>query len=181
MLFRQTQLEGVLLLEPECRTDERGFFARTWCRAEFAQQGLWLDWVQCSLSFNRIRGTLRGLHYQVPPSAEAKLIRCTMGALYDVVVDVRPESTEFGRWIAVELTAHNRRLLYIPEGFAHGFQTLVDDTEVLYQVSEYYCPEAARGVKWNDPLLGIQWPACDKRVISSRDQEFPDLALPVRR
>jgi dTDP-4-dehydrorhamnose 3,5-epimerase len=181
VLFRETSLQGVFLIEVERRTDERGFFARTWCRSEFAAHGLCLDWVQSSFSFNRARGTLRGLHYQASPNAETKLIRCTMGALYDVVVDIRPDSPEFGRWIGLELTAQNRRLLYIPKGFAHGFQTLVDDTEVFYQISEHYCPESARGVRWNDPLLGIQWPACDKRVISARDQEYPNLAPLVRR
>jgi len=140
-----------------------------------AAQGICVDWEQCGFSFNRSRGTLRGLHYQAPPSAEAKLVRCTMGAIYDVVVDVRADSPAFGRWVALELTAQNRNMLYIPKGFAHGFQTLVDETEVFYQMSASYCPDAERGVRWNDPLLGIQWPACDKRIISRRDSEYPDL------
>jgi dTDP-4-dehydrorhamnose 3,5-epimerase len=131
--------------------------------------------VQCGFSRNSVRGTLRGLHYQAHPSAEAKLVRCTMGAIYDVVVDVRPESSSFGRWIAIELTAHNHYMLYIPKGFAHGFQTLLDETDVFYQMSANHCPEAERGVRWNDSLLEIHWPACARRIISQRDSEYPDL------
>jgi dTDP-4-dehydrorhamnose 3,5-epimerase len=171
--FQETSLRGAFVLDPERREDERGFFARTWCREEFAAHGLADDWVQCNVSFNRRRGTLRGLHYQEPPWGEAKLIRCTLGALYDVIVDLRRDSPTFRRWAAVELTAANRRLLYVPAGFAHGFQTLADDTEVFYQMSEYYRPEAARGVRWDDPVLAVAWPDCSRRYLSPADQALP--------
>jgi dTDP-4-dehydrorhamnose 3,5-epimerase len=175
MRFHATPLPGALLLEPERLEDDRGFFARSWCREEFADHGIHCDWVQCNISYNRTRGTLRGLHYQAAPRAEAKLVRCTRGAVFDVLVDLRPESPAFGRWAAFELSAENRRLLFVPEGFAHGFQTLVDDTELFYQMSKAYSPQAARGVRWDDPLLSISWPACERRIISARDQGYPEL------
>lgn len=171
MIFTETRLKGAFLIEPERLEDERGFFARTWCQREFEARGLPSRFVQCSLSFNRRRGTLRGLHYQVAPCAEAKLVRCTMGAIYDVIADLRPESSTFKQWEAVELTADNRRMLYIPEGFAHGFQTLTDDTEVFYQISQFYCPEHSRGVRWDDPTFSIEWPGTPS-VMSERDQGF---------
>jgi dTDP-4-dehydrorhamnose 3,5-epimerase len=177
MRFHQTVLPGVWLIEPERREDERGFFARSWCREEFAAHGIRCDWAQCNISFSRRRGTLRGLHYQAPPWAEAKLVRCTQGALFDVVVDVRPLSPHFGRWASFELSDDNSRLVFVPEGFAHGFQTLVDDTEVFYQVSECYHPEAERGLRWDDPSLGIAWPPCERRVISPRDLSHPEFRL----
>jgi len=175
MRFHATPLPGALLLEPERLEDERGFFARTWCREEFADHGIRCDWVQCNISYNRIRGTLRGLHYQAAPCVEAKLVRCTRGAVFDVLVDLRPESPTFRCWAAFELSADNHRLLFVPEGFAHGFQTLVDDTELFYQMSEAYCPQMARGVRWDDPLLQILWPPCERRIISARDLSYPDL------
>jgi dTDP-4-dehydrorhamnose 3,5-epimerase len=174
MRFEELHLGGAYVIEPERKEDERGFFARTWCRREFAAHGIDCDWVQCNISFNKRRGTLRGMHYQIAPHEEAKLVRCTMGALCDVIVDLRPNSPRRGQWAAVELTADNRRMLYVPPGFAHGFQTLADDTEVFYQMSEFHCPEAARGVRWNDPTLAIDWPECDKRIIATRDQGYPD-------
>src|SRR6266545_5676377 len=148
MRFRDTGLAGAFLLEPERRADERGFFARTWCHDEAAAHGISVNWVQCNVSFNRATGTLRGLHYQAPPWEEAKLVRCTMGAICDVIVDLRPASPTYRQWAAFELTADNRRALYVPTGFAHGFQTLADDTEVFYQMSAFYRAEAARGVRW---------------------------------
>jgi dTDP-4-dehydrorhamnose 3,5-epimerase len=176
MIFTATVLPGVFIIEPERRQDERGFFARTWCQREFEAQGLCTQWVQCNISFNQQRGTLRGMHYQVAPYAETKLVRCTMGAIYDVVIDLRPDAPTFKRWVGIELTAANRRMLYIPEGVGHGFQTLEDETEVFYQMSQYYAPEYARGVRWDDAAFKVSWPA-EQRIISARDQSFPDFLL----
>jgi len=152
--------------------DDRGFFARTFCRREFENHGLSSELVQCSSSFNRKRGTLRGMHYQVKPYEEAKLVRCTAGAVYDVIVDLRPAPPRFRRWLAVELSAANRRMLYIPAGFAHGFQTLEDASEVFYQVSQYYSEDYARGLRWDDPAIAIQWPLADP-ILSKRDLTHP--------
>ncbi len=175
MIFRQTQLPGAWLVEPERHSDERGFFARTWCRREFAAHGLASDLEQCSVSYNVRRGTFRGLHFQRPPHAEHKLVRCTRGALYDVLVDMRADSPQFGRWQAFELSAENRNLLFIPPGVAHGFLTLADDCEVFYQMSTGYEPAAAAGVRYDDPALGITLPE-PVRVIAARDRQFPDFA-----
>jgi dTDP-4-dehydrorhamnose 3,5-epimerase len=153
--------------------DERGFFARTWCRQEFEAHGLNSRLAQSSISFNKRRGTLRGMHYQSAPDEEAKLVRCTMGAIYDVTIDLRRDSPTFKQWVGLELTAENRRMLYIPEGFAHGLQTLTDDTEVFYQISERYAPESARGVRWNDPAFAIDWPV-SVTIISERDNTYAD-------
>jgi dTDP-4-dehydrorhamnose 3,5-epimerase len=174
MRFLPTSLPGVLVVEPELREDERGFFARTWCREEFANAGLLTDCVQCNISFNRRAGTLRGMHWQAAPHEEVKLVRCTMGAAYDVVLDLRPDSPTFKKWAAIEITAENRREIYIPTGCAHGFQTLMDNTELFYHMGAFYHPEAARGVRWDDPAFGIVWPACEKRMIAERDLTFPD-------
>jgi dTDP-4-dehydrorhamnose 3,5-epimerase len=171
--FIETELAGVYLLELEMRSDERGFFARTWCAREFADRGLGSRIVQCNISHNSRRGTLRGLHYQADPHAEAKLVRCTHGAIYDVILDLRPESRTFKHWLAVELSDSNRRMLYIPEGFAHGFQTIADGSEVFYQMSEFYHPEAAKGIRWNDPTFGIPWPIPNP-ILSARDHTWPD-------
>jgi len=160
-------------ISPEPQYDERGFFARTWCRREFENNGLNSRLVQCSLSFSAAKGTLRGMHYQAAPHAEAKLVRCGQGAIYDVVVDLRSDSCTYKEWIAVVLTAEKRNMVYVPEGCAHGFLTLADDTEVFYQMSECYCSKAARGVRWNDPAFQIAWPGSVK-VISDRDQNYPD-------
>jgi dTDP-4-dehydrorhamnose 3,5-epimerase len=171
--FNETKLKGAFIIDPEFLKDERGFFARSCCRKEFEQHGLNSDWVQCNISYNKHKGTLRGMHYQIAPCAEAKLVRCTMGAIYDVAIDLRPNSKTYRQWISVELTAGNRTIMYIPEGFAHGFQTLVDNTEVFYQMSEFYAPEYARAVRWNDPQFKIQWPD-DERTISEKDQKIED-------
>ncbi len=176
MKLGTTKLDGVFFIDPECLCDERGFFARTWCTQWFRQQGLNDRLVQCSISYNRLRGTLRGLHYQAEPHAECKLVRCTRGTIYDVVVDLRPQSATFRQWLAVELSEENRRAVYIPQGCAHGFLTLTDNTEVLYQMSEFYHPEYARGVRWNDPAFSIQWPI-DVCVISDRDNSYPDVPV----
>jgi dTDP-4-dehydrorhamnose 3,5-epimerase len=174
MIFTETNLKGAFIIEPERIEDERGFFARTWYQSEFESRGLDARLVQCNISYNAKKGTLRGMHYQAAPYEETKLVRCTMGALYDVIIDLRPASPTFKQWIAVELTVDNRRMLYIPGGFAHGFQTLEDSTEVFYQMSQIYHPESARGVRWDDPAFGIGWPSADQRVISTRDQQYPD-------
>lgn len=168
----ETRLKGVFIIEPERLEDGRGFFARTFCEREFAVHGLNVRFVQCNISFNKKKGTLRGMHYQVAPHKEAKLVRCTMGAIYDVTIDLRPDSPTFKQWVAVELTAENRRMLYIPEGLAHGFQTLEDNTEVFYQMSEFYHPESARGVHWDDPAFGIQW-LLPVTVIAEKDNAYP--------
>jgi dTDP-4-dehydrorhamnose 3,5-epimerase len=169
-------LSGAYLIELDLVSDERGFFARTWCAEEFERFGLNPKLVQCSISWNARRGTLRGLHYQTEPYAEAKLIRCCSGAIYDVIVDLRPASPTYGKWIAAELTSENRQMLYVPEGFAHGFQTLLDDAEISYQVSASYQPDYARGVRWNDPAFGIEWPMSDP-ILSARDRAFTDHKL----
>jgi dTDP-4-dehydrorhamnose 3,5-epimerase len=169
-------LSGAFLIELELISDERGFFARTWCTQEFERLGLNPKLVQCSISWNARRGTLRGLHYQTDPYAEAKLIRCCSGAIYDVIVDLRPASPSYGKWIAAELTSQNRQMLYVPEGFAHGFQTLIDDTEISYQISASYQPDYARGVRWNDPVFGIEWPISHP-ILSARDRAFADHML----
>jgi dTDP-4-dehydrorhamnose 3,5-epimerase len=171
--FVPLALSGAFLVEPEPIRDERGFFARTFCRDEFAAHGLHPQLVQCSVSFNTARGTLRGMHYQRKPHEEAKLVRCTMGAIHDVLVDLRPASATFRRWVGVELSAENRHALYIPEGVAHGFLTLADGCEVFYQMAHVFEPESAAGVRWNDPAFGIEWPG-EVRVISERDRNYGD-------
>ena len=175
MIFTETKLKGAFTIEPERLEDDRGFFARMWCQQEFEAHGLDPRLVQCNISFNKRRGTLRGMHYQVAPHEEAKLVRCTMGTVYDVIIDLRSDSPTFKQWVAVELTADNRRMLYIPEGFAHGFQTLEDNTEVFYQMSEFYHPECARGVRWDDPSFGIVWPIVPQ-CISQQDMSYPSMS-----
>lgn len=173
MRFLTTSVDGVFIVEPEPTHDERGLFARTFCAREFEEHGLNAALAQCSISFNREKGTLRGMHYQAPPHAEAKLVRCTAGAIFDVAVDLRPSSPTFRLWTGVELTAQNRRMLYVPEGCAHGFQTLCDATEVFYQISEFFRPEYGCGVRWDDPAIGIRWPAAEHRIISAKDLAYP--------
>ena len=173
MIFIETKLKGAFVLEPERQEDERGFFARTLCQEEFEAHGLNPRVVQCNISFNKKKGTLRGMHYQAAPYEEAKLVRCTMGAIYDVIIDLRPQSPTYKQWIAEELSTENRKMLYIPGGFAHGFQTLKDNTEVFYQMSGYYAPEHARGVRWDDPAFGIKWPPERERLILLKDQDHP--------
>lgn len=173
MIFHETKLPGAFEICIEPRADERGFFARTWCEQEFKDHGLNPQLAQCSVSFNVRQGTLRGMHYQAAPYPESKVVRCTRGSLYDVVVDLRPQSTTFRQWIAVTLTAEKRNMVYVPEGCAHGFLTLEDDTEIFYQISEFFKPELSRGVRWDDPALRIVWPG-PARVISERDRTYPD-------
>jgi dTDP-4-dehydrorhamnose 3,5-epimerase len=174
MIFSETELAGAYVVDLERREDERGFFARAWCANEFAEHGLSTKLVQANLSFNSRKGTLRGMHYQVEPHAEAKLVRCTRGAIYDVIIDLRPDSETYRHWIGVELDADSRRALYVPEGFAHGYQTLAPDSETFYQVSEFYAPDAERGVRWNDPAFGIVWPDSEKAFLSEKDRDWPD-------
>lgn len=172
MRFTAFSISGAWLIEPDLIEDERGFFARSFCRKEFEKHGLNPELVQCNISFNRKRGTLRGMHYQAKPHEEAKLVRCTQGAIYDVVLDLRVASPTFLCWQAVELNAANRRMLYVPEGCAHGFQTLSDETEVFYQMSEYYHPECSRGVRWDDPSFAIAWPVANP-IINDKDLSYP--------
>jgi dTDP-4-dehydrorhamnose 3,5-epimerase len=173
LIFQETSLRGAYIVDAERHTDLRGFFARTWCEKEFEEHGLNPRLVQCNISFNLKKGTLRGMHYQVAPYEEAKLVRCTMGAVCDVIVDLRRDSPTFRKHLAVTLSATNRKMLYIPEKFAHGFITLEDDTEVFYQMSEFYSQESARGFRWNDPFFGIRLPL-EVTVISDRDRNYPD-------
>lgn len=175
MIFTETKLKGAFIIEPLRLEDERGFFARTWCQREFQEHGLHSTFVQCNISFNKKKGTLRGMHYQAVPYEEAKLVRCTKGAIYDVIIDLRQNSPTYTKWFAEELTSENRKMLYIPEGFAHGFQTLEDNTEVFYQMNEYFAADYHRGIRWDDPLFTIYWPE-DTRTISTKDQKHLDFA-----
>lgn len=175
MIFTPLSLAGAWAIAPESRSDDRGFFARTFCRREFGEHGIDAEIVQCNVSHNRRRATLRGMHFQVAPRAEGKLVQCAAGAVYDVLLDLRPESPTFRQWEGHELSAENRRMLWIPEGFAHGFQTLRDDTDVLYFMTESFSPEHARGVRWDDPAFGISWPLRDP-VLSERDRSYAPFA-----
>lgn len=174
MIFTRTGLEGAVVIDLERREDERGFLARVFCESEFAQRGLETRFVQASTVYTASAGTLRGLHYQKSPHREVKLIRCTSGSAQVVIVDLRPESATYERWISVELSPVNGRLLYVPEGFAQGYQTLVDRTELAYQMSHEYVPSAAHGVRWDDPVFAIGWPPTERRMISARDLAWPD-------
>jgi dTDP-4-dehydrorhamnose 3,5-epimerase len=173
MIFMETRLRGAFVIEPQRLEDERGFFARTWCAREFEEHGLSPHLAQCSIAFNTHAGTLRGMHFQVAPHHEAKLVRCTAGAVYDVIIDLRRDSPTYKQHVAVTLSAENRLMLYVPRGFAHGLLTLEDSTEVFYQIDEFYAPEAARGVRYDDPAFGIEWPIA-VRVVSERDRTYPD-------
>ncbi|MDB5411226.1 MAG: dTDP-4-dehydrorhamnose 3,5-epimerase [Rhodospirillales bacterium] len=173
MNFVATRLAGAFLIEIEPHEDERGSFARTWCGREFAARGLVIEIAQCSLSTNKRAGTVRGLHFQRAPHDEVKLVRCQRGAIFDVIVDLRPDSATFRRWQGFELSADNHRELYVPQGFAHGFQTLTDDAEIFYQISEYYVSEAAGGVRWDDPAFRVVWPL-PISTISDKDRHWPD-------
>jgi len=176
MIFHETKLKGAYLIDIEKREDSRGFFARSWCQNEFKAHGLVEAMIQANVSYNSHKGTLRGMHYQSAPYGEAKLVRCVRGAIHDVIVDLRPESPTYKEWIGVDLTSANYRMLYVPASFAHGFVTLADDTEVNYQVSQLYTPNAERGVRWNDPLFGIEWPL-EAGVISEKDASWPDYSV----
>ena len=173
MTFKETKLQGAFIIEPEMLIDERGAFARTFCRKDFESHGLNGSISQCSISLNTRKYTLRGMHYQKKPCAEAKLVRCSRGVIYDVIVDLRYDSPTFKQWTSVEISAENRKMVYVPVDFAHGFQTLTDGTEVIYQMSEFYSPNHADGFRWNDPSFKIKWPS-DNFVISSKDQTYPD-------
>jgi dTDP-4-dehydrorhamnose 3,5-epimerase len=176
MIFTETKLKGAYVIDMEKLQDERGFFARSWCQKEFLAHGLASALVQCSVSFNAKQGTLRGMHYQIKPYEETKLVRCTQGSMYDVIVDMRQDSASFGQHVGVVLSADNRKMLHVPEGFAHGFLTLEDNTEVFYQMSEFYAPESSTGFRWNDPFLKIDWPA-DVQLISERDRDLPNFTF----
>ena len=172
MVFTETKLPGSYIIDIKKLEDERGFFGRSYCQHEFAELGLNTNPVQANVSFNKKKGTLRGLHMQVAPYSETKLVRCTRGAIWDVIVDVRPDSATYKKWIGVELTADNYRMLYVPEGFAHGFITLEDNTEIFYQITQFYTPGTERGYRWNDPAFAIQWPLAPI-MISEKDQAYP--------
>ncbi len=174
MKFTPTKIAGVWIVDMERHEDERGWFARAWCAEEFRKHGLNPRLAQCSVSFNRRRGTLRGMHYQAAPHEEAKLVRCLRGALWDVALDLRPSSATFRQWVGVELTPENGRGLYLPEGCAHGFQTIAEDTELLYHISECWQAESGRGVRWNDPAFGIEWPLPTAAILSERDCQYTD-------
>ena len=173
MIFKETKLKGACVIDLEKIEDERGFFARSWCQKEFDEHGFNPLIVQCNISYNKKKGTLRGMHYQAAPYEEAKIVSCISGAIYDVIIDLRRDSATYCQWFAVELSSDNYRMLYVPVGLAHGFQSLEDNTVVFYQMSEFYHPECARGVRWNDPVFGIEWPAKDP-IISAKDRQFPD-------
>ncbi len=172
--FTETKLAGAFVIEPEIFADERGFFARSFSKQEFEEHGINTRTAECHISFNKKRYTLRGLHFQADPFAQAKLVRCTRGAIFDVIVDLRRDSPTFKQWFGQELTAENRLMLYVPAGFAHGYQTLEDNSEMYYQVSEFYEPASCGGVRWNDPAFGIRWPAMDGVILNERDQSYPD-------
>jgi len=173
MIFTETKFKGAFIIEPERLEDERGFFARTFCRKEFEAHGLNPRLVQCDISFNKTRGTLRGMHYQVAPHEEAKVVICIREAIYDVIIDLRPDSPTYCQWFAVELSAENYKMLYVPEGFAHGFQTLGDNTAVFYLMSEFYHPECAKGIRWNDHFFRFEWPIA-ALIESTKDRSYPD-------
>jgi dTDP-4-dehydrorhamnose 3,5-epimerase len=173
MIFTETPLSGAYVIELEKRSDDRGFFARVFCEKEFADQGLATRFVQVNNSLAREKGTLRGMHYQLPPRAESKLVRCVRGSFHDVIIDLREESPSFGRHFEIELSAENRAMLYVPKGFAHGFITLEANTEAFYFADEFYAPERERGIRWNDPRFGIEWPL-EPAVISEKDRAHPD-------
>jgi dTDP-4-dehydrorhamnose 3,5-epimerase len=175
MKFIETSLAGAFLIDIEPVVDERGFFARAWCWREFEQHGLNPDLKQCNISSSRKRGTIRGMHYQIAPYQEDKLVRVTQGAIYDIIIDLRPFSSTYKEWIGVELTADSYRMIYVPKGFAHGFQTLMDKTEVFYQMSEFFTPEYYTGFRWNDPIFNLRWPV-EEKIISAKDQSFPNFA-----
>jgi|SRR5688572_33485687 len=177
IIFTETKLTGAFIVDPEKFEDERGFLARSFSAKELESRGLNPRIAECNISFSKKRYTVRGMHFQNPPFAQAKLVRCTKGSVYDVIVDLRPDSPTFKQWIGEELTAANRRMLYVPEGFAHGFQTLDDDTEVFYQISNFYNPGSEGGVRWDDPVFGIEWPATEGVTINERDRNYPDFTL----
>ena len=174
MIFAETDLRGAYVIDLEKIEDERGFFARAWCAREFSEHGLEARIAQCNTSSNKRKGTIRGMHLQRPPHEEVKMIRCIRGALYDVIIDLREDSPTYKRWFGVELTQENRKMLYVPAGFAHGFQTMSDDTEAFYMVTEFYTPGAEAGVRWDDQAFGMEWPLASPTEISEKDASWPD-------
>ncbi len=180
MIFTPTKLQGAYILEVKKIEDERGFFGRSWCKRELEEHGLNANVVQANVSYNKVKGTLRGMHFQKAPHQETKLVRCTRGAIYDVIIDLRPDSPTYKQWIGVELTESNYRMLFVPEDFAHGFITLEDNTEVTYQVTQYYTPGAEGGIRWNDPAFQIAWPI-EPVVVSGKDQAHPDFTETLRK
>jgi dTDP-4-dehydrorhamnose 3,5-epimerase len=176
VIFIETELKGACVIEIEKLNDHRGFFARAWCQKEFEEHNLVSRVKQANVSYNKKKGTLRGMHYQLSPYEETKLVRCTRGSIYDVIIDLRPGSPTYTQWFGVELTAENYKMLYVPENFGHGFQTLEDDTEVTYQVSQFYTPGSERGIRWDDPAFSIVWPSA-VQVISDKDKNWPDYTL----
>jgi dTDP-4-dehydrorhamnose 3,5-epimerase len=177
MIFSETRIKDIYLLEPKRFEDERGFFAPSFSAQEFAERGLASVFVETNISYSRTRGTLRGMHYQAAPFGQAKLVRCTRGAVFDVAVDLRPHSPTYREWVGVELSAEDRSMLYLPGDCAHGFQTLTDDTEVFYMVSQVYEPASGRGFRWDDPAFKIEWPEVEERIVLQRDREYPDFSL----
>ncbi len=177
IIFTETKLKGAFIIEPEKFEDERGFFARSFSQEEFLAHGASGQLVENNISFNKKKHTIRGMHFQSAPHAQAKLVRCTQGAIFDAMIDLRPTSPTYQQWVGAELTASNRLMLFVPAGFAHGFQTLEDDTEVFYQVSNYYAPESASGVRWDDPAFDIRWPASEGVIVNERDRTYPDFQL----
>ncbi|MHA6250226.1 dTDP-4-dehydrorhamnose 3,5-epimerase [Pontibacter sp. CAU 1760] len=173
MIFTETKLKGAFIIDVKRLEDERGFFGRSYCKREMEEHGLNTNMVQANVSYNKKKGTLRGMHMQVSPYEETKLVRCTRGAIYDVIIDMREDSETYKQWIGVELTADNYRMLFVPEGFAHGFITLEDNSDVTYNVTQYYTPGSERGIRWNDPAFNIEWPI-EPQVISEKDQAHPD-------
>jgi dTDP-4-dehydrorhamnose 3,5-epimerase len=172
MKFVKTNLKDAWLIQTDRRTDERGYFMRAWCQKEFRENGIGVTFVQANTAFSALQGTLRGFHYQVAPYEEAKLVRCTAGEIYDVIIDLRPDSPTYKKWQSFHLSDKNGTSVFIPEGFAHSYMTLRDNTEVYYMVSQYYAPEAERGVRWNDPSFKIDWPLDPPNVISDKDRNF---------
>jgi dTDP-4-dehydrorhamnose 3,5-epimerase len=177
MIFRETDLAGAYVIEIEKMGDSRGFFARAWCQREFATHGLVSSFVQCNVSHNKHRNTLRGMHYQAEPFGEVKLVRCTRGIIFDVMIDLRADSETYLKWVGIELTSENYRMLYVPKGFAHGYLSLTDNAEIFYQVSQFYSPAHERGVRWNDQAFGIDWPNKKDIVISEKDSNWPDFQI----
>ncbi len=177
MIFHETKIKNVFIIEPELIKDERGFFARMWCAKEFENHGLNPNLSQISVAFNSKKHTLRGMHYQQEPHEEAKLVRCTSGSIYDVVVDLRVNSKTFKEWLSIELSANSHKMIYVPEGCAHGYITLEDNTEVIYQMSTFYSPNHYAGIRWNDPTFNISWPFCENLIISEKDKSYPDFKI----
>ncbi len=177
MIFTETKLSGAFVIEIAKQEDNRGFFARAWCKQEFEAHGLCFNPVQANIAFNQTKGILRGMHYQAAPYEEAKLIRCVSGAIYDVIIDMRSDSSTYKQWVGVELDKDNYKMFYIPKGCAHGYQVLVDNTEVFYQVSQFYTPQSEMGVRWDDPAFGIKWPEIDNRIVSEKDKCWKNYSL----